>query len=65
LNKQNVVRVINEWLRRFIEHPEQYQREFEEVTKFLAETARGETPTYGDECAAYMQHLADELGITL
>ena len=39
---------FNEWMRRYIETPEQFAREFQEVTSFVAEQADGKVPTYGD-----------------
>lgn len=58
-------KVFNEWMRRYTEEPEKFGREFEAVVEFLREQAEGHEPSYGEKCAAYMQQLAGELGVTL
>ena len=52
---------FNEWMRRFIEEPERFSREFENVTEFLKDEADGREPNYGEECAAFMDRLHSEL----
>lgn len=51
---------FNEWMRRFIEEPARFEREFETVTAFMADEAGGREPTYGETSAAYMAQLAAE-----
>jgi hypothetical protein len=51
---------FNEWMRRYIDEPARYLREWETVEEFKREDAAGETPTYGEVCAAYLQALMDE-----
>lgn len=41
--------------------PEEFDREFQCVTAFLAETAAGKEPSYGESCAAYLNKLMGEL----
>lgn len=41
----------------YIETPEEFSREFQAVTTFLAEEAQGTQPSYGENCAAYLQRL--------
>lgn len=48
---------FNEWMRRYTEDPESFNREFQDVGLFLAEQAAGKKPTYGEECAAYFNKL--------
>lgn len=55
------VKMSNEWMRRFIEEPEKFAREFESVTSFLKDEAEGREPNYGERCAAYIFSLLDEL----
>lgn len=45
---------FNEWMRRYIEEPERFRREWESIEQFKAE---GANPTYGDRCAAYLAEL--------
>ncbi|KJS20636.1 MAG: hypothetical protein VR78_01240 [Hoeflea sp. BRH_c9] len=52
---------FNEWMRHFIEAPESFAREFEQVNGFLAEEANGKEPSYGETCAAYMKQITGEL----
>jgi len=51
----------NEWMRRYTEEPEKFEREFQTVSKFLEETATGAEPSYGQKCAAYTVQLLTEL----
>ena len=48
---------FNEWMRRDTEDPTAFEAEFQAVGTFLAERADGKEPTYGEECAAYLQSL--------
>lgn len=61
MNSADIARVSNEWMRRYIEEPEKFEREFQTVTRFLSDTVIGKVPDYGDECRAYMFHLLDEM----
>ena len=56
-----MAKCFNEWMRRFIEEPARFEREFVTVNNFLTEQANGVTPSYGDTGAAYMQQIATEL----
>lgn len=60
MNNAQMVVCFNEWMRRFIEDPVGFQREFETVNEFLREQSGGEEPSYGEACAAYMVQLAGE-----
>lgn len=57
----DAVKVFNEWMRRFIEEPERFSREFQDVTEFLADEATGAEPSYGQACAEYQFRLLDEM----
>lgn len=61
MNNAQMAVCFNEWMRRFIEDPAGFAREFEGVNAFLAEQADGQEPSYGENCAAYMAKLAAEL----
>lgn len=62
MTEEKMKACFNEWMRRFIEDPAAYSREFESVVQFQAETNDGvEEPSYGSNCAAYMKKLAAEI----
>lgn len=52
---------FNEWMRRYTETPESFQREWQSVHEFLAENAAGKSPSYGVVCAAYINRLVGGL----
>lgn len=54
-------RANNEWMRRYIEAPEQFSREFQAVEQFRKESKRGKEPSYGEVCVLYMMQLKREL----
>ena len=51
----------NEWMRRYIEEPERFQREWQTIEVFKAEERRGVEPSYGECCEAYVEFLVAEL----
>lgn len=57
----DVARALNEWMRRYIENPEAFSREFQTVADFVSDQLNGRTPSYGESGAAYMFKLLDEL----
>lgn len=61
MTKEQIAAAFNEWMRRFTEEPEKYEAEFRTVGKFLADQAQGQEPSYGQECAAYLESLIDEI----
>lgn len=61
VTKVEMAKAFNEWMRRFIDEPERFKREFEEVGAFLAEEADGAEPSYGERCASYLAQVAGEL----
>ncbi len=56
-------KAFNEWMRRFTETPEQFEREFQSVGRFLADKNAGKEPSYGESCAEYFTQLLDELPV--
>jgi len=60
MEKPEQVWALNEWMRRYIETPEAFGREFREVQEFLADQAAGREPSYGEACVAYMEKLIGE-----
>lgn len=62
MDKAKVAAAFNEWMRRYTETPDEYEREFQTVGSFLAEQADGKQPTYGESCAKYLEALIGEVG---
>lgn len=58
---ENLALAFNEWMRRYTDEPERYAREYQEVALYLAEKAAGREPSYGENCAAYLQSILREL----
>lgn len=56
-----MAKTLNEWMRRFIEEPEKFKREFETVQSFLKDEADGREPSYGEICSSYQFKLLDEM----
>jgi len=52
---------FNEWMRRYTNTPETFEREWQTVARFLAETAEGKEPNYGETATAYFTQLLDEI----
>ena len=61
LNQEVMALAFNEWMRRYTEEPERFEREWRTVAKFLAEKSADETPSYGRSSAAYLVQLAEEV----
>lgn len=55
-----MVTCFNEWMRRVVEEPLRFEREFARVGAALAAQGKGREPTYGETSAAYMMQLAAE-----
>lgn len=56
-NDKRVELAFNEWMRRFIDNPAQFAREWQDATEFLKEEAAGVEPTYGAACVLYLEKL--------
>lgn len=61
MDELQMAAAFNEWMRRYIEEPEQFEREFQSVTEFNAAVDSGNPPSYGTDCAAYMLKVHGEL----
>jgi len=48
---------FNTWMRRYIDNPEMFERDWQSVKRYLDEEREGE-PTYGQTCTALLQGLA-------
>ncbi len=60
MTKVQMVNCFNEWMRRVVEEPLRFEREFEQVGAALAAQCSGREPTYGETSTAYMMQLAAE-----
>jgi hypothetical protein len=61
IDQEQLAAALNELMRRYIEEPDKFEREFQAVGQFVAQEAAGETPSYGLNCSAYLLKLSDEL----
>ena len=57
MEENKMARSLNEWMRRYIGNPEEFEAEFNTVIKYLKEKDGGKTPSYGDVSVAYMIEL--------
>lgn len=55
-----IAKAFNEWMRRYTDEPEQFDREWQYVGDFLKQQGEGVEPDYGASCAAYLLKLIDE-----
>lgn len=62
MDKKAVARAFNEWMRRYIEEPERFKREFQAVREYLDANALGVEPTYGETSAEFLDQLMSEQG---
>lgn len=62
MTNAQMVKCFNEWMRRFIDEPDRFEREFNTVNAFLKDYADGREPTYGETSASYMSQIATEIG---
>ncbi len=53
----NLEEAFNEWMRRYVEDPDGFEREWITVQRHMEETATGEDVTYGASCAAYLGRI--------
>lgn len=61
MTNAQMVKCFNEWMRRFVEDPAGFEREFQTVNRYLTEQNDGREPSYGETSAAYMLKLAAEV----
>lgn len=66
MTQGEIAAALNEWMRRFIEEPERFERDFETVRKFEHEQASepDQEPSYGTVCSAYLLKIHQELNVT-
>jgi hypothetical protein len=57
-----LARAFNEWMRRYTDEPERFEREFNTVADFRFARAHELEPEYGRRCAEYLIKLVEEQG---
>jgi len=55
------VKTFNEWMRRYIDEPDRFSREFQTIQDFLTDENAGREPSYGETCSAYQFKLLEEM----
>lgn len=48
---------FNEWMRRYIEEPEKFKSDWQNVVEFLESVKAEEVPSYGEECEIFLAKL--------
>lgn len=61
MDKLTMVRAFNEWMRRYTEEPERFEREWQTVNEYLEDCRERVEPSYGRACARYMFEIAKEV----
>jgi len=61
MDKERIIKVLNEWERRYVENPTKFESDFRTVIQYLDEIGKGLEPSYGEDCFAYMLKLDKEL----
>lgn len=52
---------FNEWMRRYTNEPESFAKEFETIGGFVRDRNEGREPSYGEESAAYLEEIMNQL----
>ena len=50
---------FNQWKQNFIDHPEEYKREWESIRAFIS-TADGVVPDYGQSCVGLLERFLEK-----
>jgi len=58
MDREKIVAAFNEWMRLYTEEPEKFESSLRGALDYLRARADGETPTYGERCAALLEKLA-------
>jgi len=57
VEKTELVDAFNKWMDNYINHPEDFRREFQSIVQHLEEKKAGKEPTYGDRVTEYLLAL--------
>ncbi len=58
-----IASAFNQWMRDFIDDPEKFAKQEQDVANFLAEENGGERPTYGERCSRLLQVYYERLAV--
>jgi hypothetical protein len=61
MSPEVMAKVFNEWMRRYTEHPEEFEHQWQCVSRFLTEQKEGREPSYGEIATAYVLELLGDL----
>lgn len=61
LTQAELAAALNEWMRRYIEEPERFEREFKTIAQFQEEDGMLIEASYGRDGAAYLLKLHQEI----
>jgi hypothetical protein len=58
MDKRTMARAFDEWTRRYVEAPEEFEAQFKTIERFKRQGGhKGKPTTDGDVCAAYLRKL--------
>jgi hypothetical protein len=60
MDKQQLVKAFNEWMRQYTEDPSAFNHIWQTVNEYFAEVSAGKEPSYGDTCVAFLEKLISE-----
>ena len=60
MNQAVIAAAFDRWMDRYTEDPEAFEKTAALAEQHLAERLRGETPTYGQRCAALLAEFVEE-----
>ncbi len=59
MKKRTMPEAFNEWMDRYINDPQKFSLQWQDVNKHLMEKNSGKEPTYGESCSAFLAKLLD------
>ncbi|SDF69490.1 hypothetical protein SAMN05216571_101250 [Onishia taeanensis] len=59
MNKAKVAAAFNRWMDEYIADPQAFEQEVATVLRHQKERSGDGAPTYGDDCAALLEHYMD------
>ncbi len=63
MERNRLVQLFNAWMQKYIDHPEDFDAEFQSVVGYLKDKNEGREPSYGESCTAYLEKLDKELPV--
>ena len=65
MDRDQMIKAFNEWMRRYTEDPEGFYAEFRTVIEFLEDENSGREPSYGESCADNILMLSEEINAAI